>query len=266
MKQEAIITAKTVAEAITKGAKQMNAPEENVKFEVLQEPKRGFLGIGEVPAKVKVIYTPEPAGLAFDFVEKIIRGMGIDAKTTLLQEGEKSEAHLSISGEDAGLLIGYHGETLDALQYLVNLAANKKSDDEDDRNYTKIIVDVENYREKREETLRSLARRMAQKVQRYKRSITLEPMSAYERRIIHSEVQNYTGVTTESIGVEGNRRVVIHLEGRPATSERSRGDRSSRGEGRSESRSIGAVSGASGNGYRHRSGERYRKDGGGIEE
>ena len=111
------------------------------------------------------------------------------------------------------MLIGHHGETLDQLQYLVNLAANKKENDDDDRDYTKIMVDIEGYRTRREDALRALARRMSARVLKYRRNITLEPMSAYERRIIHSEVQTIDGVSTNSIGAERNRRVMIYLEG-----------------------------------------------------
>ena len=109
------------------------------------------------------------------------------------------------------MLIGHHGETLDALQYLANLAANRKSGGEK-REYIKITLDVEGYRAKREEALRALARRMAERVQKYKKSVMLEPMNPYERRIIHSEVQLIEGVSTNSIGSENNRKVVLYLD------------------------------------------------------
>ena len=118
---------------------------------------------------------------------------------------------ITVDGEGAGLLIGHHGETLDALQYLANLAANKKVKGEK-REYTKITLDVEGYRAKREEALRALARRMAGKVVKYKKSVMLEPMNPYERRIIHSEVQSIEGVSTNSIGSENNRRIVMFLD------------------------------------------------------
>ncbi len=136
--------------------------------------------------------------------------MGIDAKISV-SDSETGKL-IRVEGEGANLLIGHHGETLDQLQYLVNLAANKKEDENDDREYTRITLDIEGYREKREQTLRSLARRMAARVVRTDRDVTLEPMSAYERRIIHSELQRFDGVTTHSIGVENNRRVVISRE------------------------------------------------------
>ena len=118
---------------------------------------------------------------------------------------------ITVTGEGAAILIGHHGETLDSLQYLANLAANKRVNGVK-REFVKITVDVEGYRAKREETLRALARRMASKVQKYKKSVMLEPMNPYERRIIHSEIQNIAGVSTNSIGSENNRKIVIFLE------------------------------------------------------
>lgn len=211
MKNEVICQAKTVEAAIEKGAKELGVDADRVKVEVLTEPKRGFLGIGEVLAKVKVTYTALPAELAMNFIKNLVDNMGMDVKITMT-DGEDNEKCISVDGDDAGDLIGYHGETLDALQYLANLAANKKSDEDDDRNYTKIHLDVENYREKRADTLRALARRMANKVLKYKRNVTLEPMTPNERRIIHSEIQKIEGVTTHSIGTDNERRVVISLE------------------------------------------------------
>ncbi|MBE6673221.1 MAG: protein jag [Ruminococcaceae bacterium] len=211
MKNEIICLGKTVEAAIEKGAKELGVDASRVSVEVLQEPKKGFFGIGETPAKVKVTYVCEPADLALNFITTLVENMGMDAKITMT-DGEDNEKCIRVDGEDAGELIGYHGETLDALQYLANLAANKKSDENDERTYTKIHVDVENYREKRAETLRALAHRMANKVQKYKRSVTLEPMTPNERRIIHSEIQKIEGVTTHSIGTDSERRVVISVE------------------------------------------------------
>lgn len=211
MKNEVICQAKTVEAAIEKGAKELGVAIERVQHEVLVEPKRGFLGIGEVLAKVKVSYTVEPTELALNFLKSLTENMGMDV-VIRVEDGEDGEKNISLDGEDAGDLIGYHGETLDALQYLTNLAANKKSDETDDRDYTKIHLDVENYREKRAETLRTLARRMANKVLKYKRNVTLEPMTPNERRIIHSEIQKIEGVTTHSIGTDTERRVVISME------------------------------------------------------
>lgn len=211
MKQELIISGKTIEAAVEKGANELGVSVDELTYEVLVQPKKGFLGFGEVPAKVKVIYNQEPITIATDFLETLIANMELDAtlSVTDLEDGKL----ISINGESASVLIGHHGETLDQLQYLVNLVANKKENDEDDRDYTKIMVDIEGYRERREQALRALARRMSARVLKYRRNITLEPMSAYERRIIHSEVQEISGVSTNSIGAERSRRVVIYLEG-----------------------------------------------------
>ena len=140
--------------------------------------------------------------------------MSIDAEISV-SEGENGEVRIAINGESAAVLIGHHGETLDSLQYLANLAANKRVNGKKEA-YTKVSVDVEGYRAKREETLRALARRMAAKVLKYKKSVMLEPMNPYERRIIHSEIQNMEGVSTNSIGSENNRKIVIFLDSEEA--------------------------------------------------
>ena len=154
---------------------------------------------------------------ALSFVRTVIADMGITAEAAVsVMPGTKREFLINITGEEASVLIGHHGETLDSLQYLANLAANRREEDEEG-NYTRIAVDIENYRAKRENTLRRLARRMADKALRTRRNVTLEPMNPYERRIIHSEVQSIAGVSTHSVGVDNNRRVVISCEGSSRT-------------------------------------------------
>lgn len=213
MKQEITISAKTVESAVALGAEQLGVDVSAVTYEVIEAPKKGFLGFGETMAKVKVSFTSSPEMTALSFVRTIIRDMDIIADATISSvPGSKREFLISVSGEEASVLIGHHGETLDSLQYLTNLAANRREDDEES-NYTRITVDVENYRSKREDTLRRLARRMADKALRYRKNVTLEPMNAYERRIIHSEVQGIAGVTTNSVGADNNRRVVISCDG-----------------------------------------------------
>ena len=128
-----------------------------------------------------------------------------------VRDGKDGELLIEVSGEGSGILIGHHGDTLDALQYLLNLAANRREEGEK-REYLKVTLDIEGYRAKREETLRALARKQADKVLKYKRSVMLEPMNPYERRIIHSEVQTIKGVSTNSIGSENNRKIVIYLD------------------------------------------------------
>ena len=211
MRQEIIVTAKTVDAAVAEGAEKLGVKVADVSYEVITEPKKGFFGIGEVKAEVKVIYEKIPEKMAVEFLETLVSDMELKAEITV-KNGKGNEKFISINGSDVGVLIGHHGDTLDALQYLVNLVANKKEDENEDRNYTKISLDIENYRAKRQETLETLAKRMSEKVLKYKKSITLEPMSPYERRIIHSAVQNIEGVSTNSIGSDNNRRVVIFLE------------------------------------------------------
>ncbi len=219
MKQEVIKTAKSIEEALEAASVELGAAKEDLEYEVIEEARRGFLGMGASPAKIKVTRVLKPLEVARSFTETLIRDMEIDATVTIHDDGN-GEALLTVSGEGAKLLIGHHGDTLDSLQYLINLAANKKETDE--RKYTRISVDIENYREKREETLKKLADHMAQKVKRTGRNVVLEPMNAYERRIIHSEIQKIDGVSTNSVGVEGNRRVIIFLEGseKPTTAGR----------------------------------------------
>ncbi len=211
MKTEIIVSAKTIDAAVAEGAAKLGVDAKDVSYEVITEPKKGFFGIGEVKAEVKVVYEKTPEKMAVEFLETLVADMELKAQITVTN-GKGNEKFISINGDDVGVLIGHHGDTLDALQYLVNLVANKKEDENEDRNYTKISLDIENYRAKRQETLETLAKRMSEKVLKYKKSITLEPMSPYERRIIHSAVQNIEGVSTNSIGNDNNRRVVIFLE------------------------------------------------------
>lgn len=217
MKKEIIVTAKTVDEARAKAAAELGMPIEEIEFVVLEEGKKGFLGIGATDAKVQATYTVKGSQIALEFIKKMVEDMELDL-TVGMKAGNNDDTVITVDGEGAGLLIGHHGETLDALQYLANLAANKKIKGEK-REYTKITLDVEGYRAKREEALRALARRMAAKVVKYKKSVMLEPMNPYERRIIHSEVQSIEGVSTNSIGAENNRRIVMFLDDSKAETE-----------------------------------------------
>ena len=210
MKKEVIVTAKTVEEAKAKAAAELGVAAEDIEYTVLEEGKRGFLGIGATDAKVQAVYEMKGADIAEEFIRKLIADMELDL-TVAVKPGANDDTLITVDGEGAGMLIGHHGETLDSIQYLANLAANKKIKGEK-REYVKITVDVEGYRAKREEALRALARRMAAKVVKGKKSVMLEPMNPYERRIIHSEVQGIEGVSTNSIGSENNRRVVMFLD------------------------------------------------------
>ena len=211
MKKELTITAKTVEEAVEKAVAELGAPSADaITYTVIEEAKKGFLGFGSTPAKITASYTAKGANAALELIRSVIEGMGLDATVTLEDEGDENKL-IRVNGESAGALIGHHGDTLDSLQYLANLAANKKVAGEK-RDFCRVTVDIENYRAKREETLRALARRKAEQVLRYKKSVMLEPMNPYERRIIHSEVQGIEGVSTNSIGSENNRKVVLYLD------------------------------------------------------
>lgn len=210
MKKELTVTAKTVEEARKKAAEELGLSEDALEVAVLEEGKKGFLGIGSAEAKITVSYEISGEDLAFNFIKKVIKDVELDL-TVAKKPGNNDDVLITVDGEGAGLLIGHHGETLDALQYLANLAANQKSEGKK-QDYVRITLDIEGYRAKREETLRILARKTAKRVLKEKRSVMLEPMNPYERRIIHSEVQGIAGVTTNSIGNDNNRRVVMFLD------------------------------------------------------
>ena len=151
----------------------------------------------------------EGEDMSYDFIRTVILDIGLNA-TAELYSCDDGTRRITIKGDDASTLIGHHGDTLDALQYLANLASARKNI-HGERDKSRVTLDIEGYRAKREETLRALARRMAQKALRNRRSVMLEPMSAYERRIIHSEIQGIEGVSTNSIGSDNNRKIVIFL-------------------------------------------------------
>ncbi|MBQ7907321.1 MAG: Jag N-terminal domain-containing protein [Clostridia bacterium] len=283
MRQEFTIQAKTVEEAYAKAHDIYDALGE-LTIEVINQGKKGFLGIGRVPAEIKVIVddgveepkqpkqpkqqpqpkqekkaeapkkkenkkpqqkqqpkaepkaeprkeepkatqtkeekeesinvTVEEKTLAMNFLKDFVRDIGFNCQVkgdlTLNEKGFVSRL-ITIEGEDAHSLIGHRGEMLDALQYLSNLCLARKSEGEH-KEYVKVIIDIENYREKREETLRALARRMAEKALKYQRNVLLEPMNPYERMIIHSEIQGIEGVSTHSVGYDENRKIVITCE------------------------------------------------------
>ncbi len=163
------------------------------------------------PENIDPATATESEQTAYRFMVKLVENMGLEDVTVAMHPGRNDDMVLTVDGKGAGVLIGHHGDTLDALQYLTNLAANRKEEGEK-REFARITVDVEDYRAKREEALRALARKKGAQVLKYKKSIMLEPMNPYERRIIHSEIQHMEGISTNSIGAENNRRVVIYLE------------------------------------------------------
>ncbi|MBQ7896854.1 MAG: protein jag [Clostridia bacterium] len=211
MAKELVISAKSVEEAVELAAEQTGIKKEELKYEVVAESKKGLFGIGAQDAKISVTIEETPDELAVNFVKTVLRDLELSTDNVELVETSAKEATIVVTGDDMGLVIGHHGEILESLQYLTNLAANKGID-----GYRRYVVDVENYRAKREETLRKLAQKTAARAKRQGRNIVLEPMSAYERRTIHSEVQDIEGVTTFSIGSGDQRKVVVSPENQRA--------------------------------------------------
>jgi spoIIIJ-associated protein len=201
-------TGKTVEEALVAAMEELDVTEDRITYEVLEEPTKGFLGIiGVKPARIKVtVRDLLPLEKAEAFLREIFRQMKL---TLTVEHSEQEDGHVfNLIGSDLGILIGKHGQTLDALQYLTNLAANKGLAEDKVR----IIIDVENYRSRREETLRRLALRLADRVRHSGEKIILEPMNRHERKVIHTALQDNRRVVTYSDGEEPYRKVVIDLK------------------------------------------------------
>ena len=172
---------------------------------MLDEGSKGLFGIGGKQARVQVRLKMGLAEVGTRFLESVFEKMNADVDIEKYED--EDSILLKVSGKDSGIIIGRRGETLDALQYLTSLVVNKNSG-----RYKRLTIDIENYRKKREETLVRLAKRLADKVIRYRRNVSLEPMNPYERRIIHSTLQNNEYVETYSVGEDPNRKVVITLK------------------------------------------------------
>lgn len=206
-------TAKTVNEAITDACQEFGVTSDRLVYEVVEKESSGFLGIGSKPATIKAaIKEEEKVQLSFEdsakiFLRDVFEAMNMEVAIEAKYNEEEKSLDVDLSGDDMGMLIGKRGATLDSLQYLVSLVVNKNSED-----YVRVKVDTENYRERRKETLENLAKNIAYKVKRTKRSVSLEPMNPYERRIIHSALQNDKYVTTHSEGEDPFRRVIVSLK------------------------------------------------------
>ena len=197
---------KTVQEATALALQELNTDEKSVTIEILDEGAKGLFGIGSKMAKIRVTLKEIASGdTAKEFLFDIFEKMKINAELDIVEDEES--VLIKISGKDIGIIIGRRGETLDALQYLTSLVVNKNREF-----YKRVVIDIENYRQKREETLVKLADRLAERVVKYKKNVTLEPMNPYERRIIHSSLQDHKNVETFSVGEEPNRKVVISLK------------------------------------------------------
>ena len=201
--KEIITTGKTVDLAIEEACRQLQTAREQVEFEIIDLPKKGLFGLKTYPAKVRVFVKENKEEMAVEYITAVLKAMGVqDFTAEANRDGEN--LNITLKGDDLGFVIGRRGETIDAIQYLASLAVNRLDGD-----YMRITIDSGNFREKREKTLESLARRLARNVVKSGRSMTLEPMNPYERRIIHATVATVEGATSSSIGEEPNRRVVI---------------------------------------------------------
>ena len=200
-------TGKTVEEAIAAGVLELGVDLKRLKVEVLEEPaKKGLFGLfGTSLARVRISYEDDPGMLATEFIHKVCQAMGVNANTQASKDGE--HWHIDITGPELGILIGRRGDTLDALQYLTNLAVARKLSER-----VRVIVDVEGYRLRREDTLVRLAKRLSEKVKKTGIRIVLEPMNPHERRIIHTSLQDDARISTFSEGDDPHRRVVISLK------------------------------------------------------
>ena len=232
----------TVEEARQSAVEQLNAPEEaEVKIEIISEGKNKILGLfGGSPAEVKAYYEVEGDGFdkARNYIDVILKNLGInESEINFNIEGEDLRINISCE-EDYGSVIGRRGETLDAVQYLVRLVINREND-----SFKHVSINVGNYREKREATLRALAKKNAARVRKYGRNVVLEPMNPYERRIIHTTIQEVEGVTSHSVGNDDERKVVITLE--EGVKPLQGGSGNSRGRGGNYNRGKGRRSGYS---------------------
>lgn len=201
------ISAKNVEEAVTQALIQLGITSDQLEYEVVDKGSSGILGIGSRPAVIKAKKKFSLEGTAKDFLSDIFRTMDMEVQVDIQYHEEEKTMDIDLKGDDMGILIGKRGQTLDSIQYLTSLVVNKYTSE-----YVRVKVDIENYRERRKETLETLAKNISYKVKRTKKPVALEPMNPYERRIIHSALQGDRYVITRSEGEEPFRHVVISLK------------------------------------------------------
>lgn len=199
------VTGKSIEDAVKAGLEQLKATEDQVEIHIIDHPSKGLFGlIGAKDAKVELELTKSALEETIQFLSHIFQLMDLDV--TIEKQEENEGVILNLSGSELGILIGRRGQTLDALQYLTNIVANRHSD-----THLRLILDAENFRSRRKKTLEQLALRLADRVTKTGKEVILEPMSALERKVIHSFLQEHPKVKTYSKGVEPSRRVVIEL-------------------------------------------------------
>ena len=201
------ISAKTVEDALTEASVKLGTTSDKIEYEVIEKGNSGFLGIGSKKAVIRAFVKTSPEELVKEFLDSVFKAMDMEVELDIKVDEDEKMIDVELKGDDMGILIGKRGQTLDSLQYLANLALNRKSD-----NYLRVKIDTEDYRRRRKETLENLAKNVAYKVKRTKRSVSLEAMNPYERRIIHSALQNDKYVVTHSEGEEPYRHVVVTLK------------------------------------------------------
>lgn len=198
---------KTVEEALKSALQQLKVTKDKVDVEIIEEGSKGLFNlIGSKPAKIRVIVKKNQIDEAKAFLTDVLTSMGVESEIEITED--KDTLNINLSGSKMGLVIGYRGETLDSLQYLVSLVVNK----DHSVPYKRVVLDTENYRSKREETLMRVAQKTAYKVRKSGRPYKLEPMNPYERRVIHSALQDYNDINTYSEGEEPFRRIVVSLK------------------------------------------------------
>ena len=200
-------SAKTKEDAITEACQYFTVSSDKLMIEVVDEGSNGFLGIGAKPAIIKAAVKGTVEDKAKDFLKDVLEAMDLEVVITVKYDEAEKNMEIELKGDDMGVLIGKRGQTLDSLQYLVSLVVNKESEE-----YIRVKVDTEDYRNRKKATLEGLAKNISYKVKRTKRAVSLEPMNPYERRIIHSALQNDKYVTTHSEGDEPFRHVVVTLK------------------------------------------------------
>ena len=199
---------KTVADAITAATLELGMPSDKLNYEVIEEGSAGFLGLFNVKqAVIRVTLQKSLLERTQEFCDELFAAMKVETKVAIDYKEEENIMDIDLSGPDMGILIGKRGQTLDSLQYLISLFVNRESE-----SYIRVKLDTENYRERRKVTLEKLAKKIAYSVKRSKKTVSLEPMNPYERRVIHSALQNDRYVCTKSEGEEPYRRVVIMLK------------------------------------------------------
>lgn len=201
------VTGKTVEDALTEASVQLGTTSDKIEYEVVEKGSTGFLGIGSKDAVIKVRLKASTQDLVKEFLSSVFDAMKMEVEIIVNVSEENKLVEVELKGDDMGVLIGKRGQTLDSLQYLTSLSLNKHSD-----NYYRVKVDTEDYRKRRKETLENLASNIAYKVKKTKCSVSLEPMNPFERRVIHSALQNDKYVTTHSEGEEPYRHVVVTLK------------------------------------------------------